>query len=245
MGKHNKDILSKTLLFVATPCYGGMVTEKYTQSLINFTSIAMQNNLRFGYFTRSNESLITRARNDLAFSFLQSPATHLMFIDADINFNPADILKLLYHDKDIVTGAYPTKIIDWENMSKAKTNGIEELQQKAIKYASGFSNKKDQDGLMEVSYGATGFMLIKREVIMKMIKHYPEIQYMPEVYDNKNEEGLPKHALFDTMIYNGKYLSEDYTFCHRWQQMGGKIYLDPSIVLDHVGTYTFKGSTIN
>lgn len=245
MGIENKSkILNNSILFIATPCYGGIVNEKYTQSLVNFTSLALQNNLRFGYFTRSNESLITRARNDLAFTFLQSPATHLMFIDADINFNPEDILKLLNYDKDIVTGAYPTKMIDWQNMSTAKTNGIKELQQKAIKYASGFNNKKDQDGLMEVSYGATGFMLVKKEVFKKMIKHYPEIEYMPEIYDNRNEEGLPKHAFFDTMIYNGKYLSEDYTFCHRWQQMGGNIYLDPSIVLDHVGTHTFKGNVI-
>lgn len=242
--KNKKQILDNSILFIATPCYNGIVNAQYTQSLVNFTSLALQNNLKFGYFTRSNESLITRARNDLVFTFLQSPATHLMFIDADINFNPEDILKLLYHDKDIVTGAYPTKIIDWQNMSTAKTNSVKELQKKAIKYASGFNNKKNEDGLVEVTYGATGFMLIKKEVIKKMIKHYPEISYIPEVYDNENERGLPKHALFDTMIYNDKYLSEDYTFCHRWQQMGGKIYLDPSIVLDHVGTHIFKGAVI-
>lgn len=246
MNLQNKQtILNNSILFIATPCYNGIVNAQYTQSLVNFTSLALQNNLKFGYFTRSNESLITRARNDLVFTFMQSPATHLMFIDADINFDPSDILKLLYYDKDIVTGAYPTKMIDWQNMSTAKTNSVKELQQKAIKYASGFNDKKNKDGLIEVTYGATGFMLIKKEVIKKMINRYPEVSYMPEVYDNENERGLPKYALFDTMIYNNKYLSEDYTFCHRWQQMGGKIYLDPTIVLDHVGTYTFKGSTIN
>ena len=87
-------------------------------------------------------------------------------------------------------------------------------------------------------------MLIKREVIEKMIKHYPETKYMPEVFDDASQVGVEKHALFDTMIENGRYLSEDYTFCRRWQNMGGKIYVDPSIVLDHVGTYTFKGNSI-
>ena len=241
----DQKIIKNTLLFVATPCYGGLVNEKYTQSLINLTSKAMQYGMGFGYFTRSNESLITRARNDLMFTFLQTPATHLMFIDADINFNADDVFKLISHDKDVMTGAYPTKIIDWDKMANSRNKTVSGLQDSSVRYSSGFNNKTNKDGLLEVSYGATGFMLIKREVIQKMIKHYPETMYIPEVYDDPSQAGMQKYALFDTMIYEGKYLSEDYTFCHRWQQMGGKIYIDPTIVLDHVGTYTFKGTILN
>lgn len=242
----NRTTIRNTTLFVATPCYGGLVNEKYAQSLVQLTSQAMQYGMGFGYFTRSNESLITRARNDLTFSFLQTPATHLMFIDADINFNPEDVFKMISADKNIITGAYPTKTINWEKMSKEKDTSIPALQANAIRYASGASNApKDKDGLREVTDGATGFMLIKRSVIEKMIKHYPETRYIPEVYDDPSQQGMPKYALFDTMIEDGRYLSEDYTFCRRWQNMGGKIYVDPSIVLDHVGTYTFKGGNIS
>ena len=205
----------------------------------------MQYGMQLGYFTRSNESLITRARNDLVFSFLQTPATHLMFIDADINFNAEDVFKMISYDKDIVTGAYPTKTINWENMSGKKDTSIQGLQQNSVRYASGTSGAaKTKEGLLEVVDGATGFMLIKREVIEKMIKHYPETRYIPEVYDEPSQKGMSKYALFDTMIEDGRYLSEDYTFCRRWQKMGGKIYVDPTIILDHVGTYTFKGSSI-
>ena len=241
----NLNLIQKTTLIVATPCYGGLVNEKYTQSLLQLAALSIQNKMKFGYFTRSNESLITRARNDLIFSFLQTSATHIMFIDADINFNPEDVFKMISADKDIITGAYPTKIIDWYNMSKSKNLSISTLQSNAIRYASGVIGAvKTKDGLLEIDHGATGFMLIKREVIEKMIKNYPETKYMPEVYDESSQQGMPKYALFDTMIENGKYLSEDYTFCRRWQKMGGKIYVDPSIVLDHVGTYTFKGANI-
>lgn len=241
----NQAIIQNTILFVATPCYGGLVNEKYTQSLVQLTSKSLQYQMKLGYFTRSNESLITRARNDLVFTFLQTPATHLMFIDADINFNPDDVFKMILADKEVITGAYPTKRINWEKMSKLKNTKISELQANAIIYSSGLANnKKTQDGLVEVSDGATGFMLIKREVIEKMINHYPETKYIAELYDEPSQQGMPKYALFDTMIDNGKYLSEDYTFCRRWQKMGGKIYVDPSIVLDHVGTYTFKGGNI-
>jgi len=241
----NRTLVRNTTLLVATPCYGGLVNEKYTQSLIQLVSQSMQHGMQLGYFTRSNESLITRARNDLTFSFLQTPATHLMFIDADINFKAEDVFKMISYDKDIVTGAYPTKTINWENMSGKKDMSIKGLQQNSVRYASGTSSAaKTEEGLLEVVDGATGFMLIKREVIEKMIKHYPETRYIPEVYDEPSQKGMPKYALFDTMIEDGRYLSEDYTFCRRWQNMGGKIYVDPTIILDHVGTYTFKGSSI-
>ena len=233
------------MLFVATPCYGGLVNEKYAQSLVQLVSQSMQHGMQLGYFTRSNESLITRARNDLTFSFLQTPATHLMFIDADINFNAEDVFKMILHDKDIVTGAYPTKTINWEKMSNSKDTSMPALQANAIRYASGASNApRTKEGLLEVTDGATGFMLIKRAVIEKMIKHYPETRYIPEVYDDPSQQGMPKYALFDTMIENGRYLSEDYTFCRRWQNMGGTVYVDPHVILDHVGTYTFKGGDI-
>lgn len=235
----------ETILFVATPCYGGLVNERYAQSLVQLVSQGMQLGIKIGYFTRSNESLITRARNDLTATFLTTPATHLMFIDADINFNASDVFKMITAGKDIITGAYPTKTINWENMSREGKTEVEELQKNSIRYASGLKDStRTPDGLYEVHDGATGFMLIKREVIERMIKHYPETRYMPEVFDDVSQVGVEKYALFDTMIENGRYLSEDYTFCRRWQNMGGKIYVDPSIVLDHVGTYTFKGNSI-
>lgn len=235
----------ETILFVATPCYGGLVNERYTQSLVQLISQAMQLGVKVGYFTRSNESLITRARNDLVATFLTTPATHLMFIDADINFNPSDVFKMIAADKDVITGAYPTKTINWEKMSKEGKTSIEDLQRNSIRYASGLKNsKKTSDGLYEIYDGATGFMLIKRAVIEKMIRHYPETRYMPEVFDDVSQVGVEKYALFDTTIDNGRYLSEDYTFCRRWQNMGGTVYVDPSIILDHVGTYTFKGGSI-
>lgn len=231
------------MLFVATPCYGGLVNEKYTQSLLQLVSQAMQHGMQLGYFTRSNESLITRARNDLTATFLTTPATHLMFIDADINFNPEDIFKMILADKDIITGAYPTKSINWDKMSNAKDTSLKGLKSNAIRYASG-AKPSTEKGLLEVTDGATGFMLIKRHVIEGMIKHYPETRYMPEIQDDPSQNGVYKYALFDTMIENGRYLSEDYTFCRRWQNMGGKIYVDPDVILDHVGTYTFKGGDI-
>jgi hypothetical protein len=87
-------------------------------------------------------------------------------------------------------------------------------------------------------------MMIKREAILKMIKAYPEFKYNNDV--NINNESLKDHfyAMFDTSIdpVDRRYLSEDYTFCRRWQEIGGDIWLDPSISLNHYGHFCFQGN---
>jgi hypothetical protein len=101
-------------------------------------------------------------------------------------------------------------------------------------------------GAVEVLDASTGFFLVKKEVVEKMTKQYPELHY-------RNDSSIdPKfnphcYALWDTMIdpKDRRYLSEDYTFCRRWQDMGGEIWVDPNTKLSHVGSYTFEGNLNN
>ena len=85
--------------------------------------------------------------------------------------------------------------------------------------------------------------MIKREAILKLIKAYPDLKYNNDV---NIQSGLEDqfYALFDTMIdpIDRRYLSEDYTFCRRWQDIGGDIFLDPSISLNHYGHFCFQGN---
>lgn len=251
--------LKDAVVIVATPCYGGLVTEQYSQSLFNLSIKAIANNLRLGYATISNESLVTRARNELVNNFLESQGTHLMFIDADIGFNPNDVLHMVMADKDVVAGAYPLKIHDWDAVKKASSAGNldpKELERSATQYVINI-HKPDpemvgqtvdveiKEGLVEVWDAGTGFMLIKREVIEKMIEAYPETLYYSDKNMSEILERRKRYALFDTMIdADQRYLSEDYTFCRRWQALGGKIHLSVGTVLNHVGTTTFRGYQI-
>jgi hypothetical protein len=89
----------------------------------------------------------------------------------------------------------------------------------------------------------TGFMCIKKEVIQQMFDAHPEMKYVNDInVDQKFEPFM--YALLDTMIdpESRRYLSEDYTFCRLWQNMGGDVYLDPRTALNHVGHYTFRGN---
>jgi hypothetical protein len=162
---------------------------------------------------------------------------------------------MLQHDKDVIVGAYPKKELDWSSIKDAVARGLDDgsLKDTAANYAINPAwdyNKETktrrldiQDGLVKLKDAGTGFMLIKRSVIEKMIESYPELYFNNDLHF---EEEFAKwtYLFFDTMHEEDtkRYLSEDYAFCRRWQKLGGDIWLDPLVKLDHVGHYTFNGN---
>lgn len=247
------DFVKEQTIFFATPCYGGMITDQYFLSMFKMSQVLMKYGVSFRVTTLRNESLISRARNTLTAMFLEDEScTHLMFIDADIEFEPDSIIRLIAMDKDIIAGAYPKKTIDWNSVKRAVERGDEDIENYTADYALNFKFYKSEDGskrikthagAVEVLDASTGFFLIKREVIERMVEEYPELYY-------KNDSAIdPKYnkycyALWDTMIDPDdlRYLSEDYTFCRRAQRMGIEVWLDPNTNLNHVGSYTFQGN---
>ena len=250
----NLSILNKSKIFIATPCYGGMVTEEFHRSIINLTNIMIFNKIDYLTMTLANDSLVTRARNTLASVFLAyKECTHLMFIDADIGFQWESVLRLIEHDKDVVVGAYPKKGIDWDTVYNAVSNDnsitADTLKEHSTNYALNFIINDDgtlvtENNLIKLKDAGTGFMLIKRSVFEKFINNYPEIKYINDI-NIDDQLSNEFYAFFDTSIneISKRYLSEDYTFCRRWQKIGGDIWLDPDIKLNHVGQYVFSGNT--
>jgi len=253
----NLDEVRKNKFFIATPCYGGQLTEPYFRSTVKLLTFFNQHKIPLAFGTIANESLVTRARNVLLAYFLNSDYTHLLFIDADIEYKVEDILKLYVHDKDVCVGAYPKKGVNWTHikesilMDPAKSLTPGQIGALGSDYAINFkfTNKETktvsvQNGLIELHDAGTGFMMIKREAILKMIEKYPELKYNNDVQMGGVDLKDNFYALFDTMIdpVDKRYLSEDYTFCRRWQAMGGEIWLDPSISLNHYGSFCFQGN---
>ena len=101
-------------LFIATPQYGGLCYGYYVQSLMSLQTLLRDNKIDCAVSFLFNESLIQRARNALVHGFLKTDHTHLMFIDADIRFNPQDVLPMMLADKPIICGIYPKKEINWQ-----------------------------------------------------------------------------------------------------------------------------------
>lgn len=248
----------KSKFFIATPCYGGQLMEPYFRSTVKLMTFFNQHQIPLAFGTIANESLVTRARNVLLAYFLNSDYTHLLFIDADIEFQVDDVLKLYAADRDVIVGAYPKKGVAWQrikdNMQAADTTKPftdKEIAAYGSDYAINFKfvNKESKtvavdNGLIKLHDAGTGFMMIKREAILKLLKAYPELKYNNDVTINNNQVNDHFYALFDTMIdpVDKRYLSEDYTFCRRWQEIGGDIWLDPTISLNHYGSFCFQGN---
>ena len=240
--------LSKKL-FIGTPCYGGMLTVPYFHSIIQFQNRAAEKGLLYNIYTLDKESLVTRARNRIAAEFLKmKDFTHLLFIDADIGFDAKIIFRLLESGKDIVSGIYPKKNINWEAVKNKALKNPSALDQAGLEYPVTFMDHNNilaERGFAEVKDSPTGFMMIKRTVFEKMIAAYPELEYKNYRLEKGSiEQTETLFAFFECMIdpSDRRYLSEDYTFCRRWQKLGGKIFADLESPLAHYGSYAFKGS---
>ena len=248
-------------VFVATPCYGGMLTTNYFESCMGLMAECIRKGVGLQFATIGNESLVTRARNTLVQLFMddEKEYTHLMFIDADIGFNYRTIFRMLDLDKDVVASIYPRKSIDWRKVKKKmeeKPNiSPEELHAFSLEYNLNVKNPNHismQRGFIEVMDAATGFMLIKREVFKKMRLSYPHLKFKNDQHIGQPHETKFKqhntsdwnYAFFDTMIdpETKRYLSEDYAFCRLWQKIGGTVYADIMSGLTHYGTYAFHGN---
>jgi hypothetical protein len=237
-------------LFIATPMYGGQCAGHYTQSILQLQGLCQQSRIDMAVSFMFNESLITRARNSLAHGFLKSGFTHLMFIDADIRFNPNDVIAMLLADKEVIAGIYPKKEINWDMVKQAVEAGIPVDQ---LKYYSGTHvvNLADRSGYAEfevstpseILNAGTGFMLIKREVFEKLSPLVPT--YVNNATDLSGKLGAEEIKEFFTTSIEPEtqhLLSEDYHFCRIWREAGGKIFAAPWAQLGHVGTYLFDGS---
>lgn len=237
-------------LMIATPMYGGMCTGHYVSGLLGTVAKMRSVGVPVYWAQLMNESLITRARNELVRLFLERGHDYLMFVDADISFSGQDVATLMAADRDITCGIYPKKEIDWGKITQAAKEGKDSLQD----YGGAFvfnmvgdtDAESDGDGVLEVKHGGTGFMLIKRRVFEALMPHVPTYRTSSVIDPETGEYVKPlTHEFFATSIdETGALLSEDYHFCDLWRKHGGKIYANPFIKLEHVGTYVYTGDVI-
>jgi hypothetical protein len=128
---------TRPVIFVATPCFGGLVSQHYMQSVLNLAAFASQSGFDITLALLGHDSLITRSRNTLIGQFLNTPsATHLLFIDADISFEPDQVYQMLRFDREFVAGIYPLKVIDWSNPAIARAASAREPFQALRSYMS-------------------------------------------------------------------------------------------------------------
>jgi hypothetical protein len=246
-------------LFVATPMYGGMCTGMFAKSCADLSTICTQYGIPLQFYFLFNESLITRARNYCSDEFMRSKSQHMMFIDADIGFNPQDVIALMAlqaqeEDKyDIIGGPYPKKCISWEKIRLAVNKGIADQDPNVLERYVGdyvFNPKGGQQSIkidepVEVLEIGTGFMMVTKKAMQKFADKYPEYLYRPDHVRTEHFDGSREIMMYFQAEVDPKtkrYLSEDYWFCQKAQEASIRTWFCPWMKLQHVGTYIFGGS---
>ena len=262
--------IHKSKLYILTPCYGCMCHVNYMCALIKTIETFRLYDFPLQVEFCKNDSLVSRARNNLIAKAMTDPeTTHMMFIDSDITWDPMDIFKLILSNKPLIGGVYPLKSYFWDKIipSTSENKPLDKLlekrsqssilnrlyseenflKQNLLKYNVNYiqSNLAIDNNIAEVKHIATGFMMIQRNTLQIMMQHYSDTKYTDDVSFLSENENQFAYALFDCRVEDNHYLSEDWLFCNRWANIGGKIYIDVSIDLIHTGQEDYKGSYIS
>jgi len=227
-------------LMIGTPMFGGMCNSEYAQSIMELRESMQKYDHVVTSVFLGNESLIQRARNTISWHFLNSDASHLLFVDADQKFRASDVAKMIKADKDIIAAPVPMKGINWDKVRMGAC-----LNHPDLSKLTGIFNFNKLDNIdmvdplepFEVKHIGTGMMLIKREVFSKLQQH---VDYYVNAGNTipKNEK---VYNFFEAKVVTHELLSEDYHFCHLYRKTGGSVWAAPWCEIGHFGSYLFNG----
>lgn len=227
-------------LVIGTPCFGGQMCTEYSQSVMELRESMQKYDHTVTCVFLGNESLIQRARNTIAWHFLNTDASHLLFIDADQKFRPKDVADMIKANKEVIAAPVPMKGINWDAVRMGAV-----LNHKNLSQLTGIFNINKLDGHdmqsreepFQVKHIGTGMMLIKRETLLNM---KPHVDY----YINGGTtipKGEKVYNFFEAKVVDHELLSEDYYFCHLHRELGGTVWAAPWCEVGHFGPYLFNG----
>jgi hypothetical protein len=197
-------------ILVATPVYDGKLPVETVRSLLNEQAVANGSGDEIQVRFLPACSHPAMGRNQLAQDFLDSDADRLVFLDADVSFEPGSVIKIAHHPVDFVGGAYRYKL----ESESYPVGWVDTPQLWANEY-----------GLLEVTTLPGGFLSLSRKVFETLKAAHPERGY--EHFGNQ------AHCYFQMLFTEGHLFGEDSYFCKEWRDTGGKVFLDPELTLTH------------
>jgi len=213
-------------VFIALPAYDFKVSLKLAISLARFAQEAPQHGIDVQIGSICGCSVVSRARNLLVQDMLESQCTDLLFIDSDINFEPADVFRLLAWTSDpkkgIVAGVPRTRSTDKVYIATLDHDEHNDLTMNGM-------------GLVRAKRVATAFMMVRRNVFETLDAAHPEWRYN----DARSKRTVP--CIFDFALTEEGYIGEDYLFCDRAREHGFEVWIDPTIKLGHMGVQEYQG----
>ena len=172
---------------------------------------------------------VSKASNALTALFLRSKYDYLLFIDADVEFNPEAVIRMLVTKKDIILTPYRVKFPQDVNIAK---------------YSVSFPDDKNVNilpgDLVEISEGPAGLMLIHRKVFEFLMDSCPRLK-IKHPFQKESDPYL--YNFWDTTfdMDNGLWRGEDISFCRLARDYGFKIYANIKSRTTHHGSYGWPG----
>ena len=236
-----------TKLFIASPLYGGHMRGEFHMSVLQLQDRLMKKGIDYKFGYRFNESLITRARNKIAKRFLDSGYDGLLKLDSDISFRPDDPIRMIELSEScpgIMCAPYAKKGIDWERIARVSA--------KRDKYPLSIMSKVGSNPCAnflhpnisfteptEVRHSGTGYMYIPRYVFEALDSNPNVLSYKLTDLE-KLEMGCDRlTAYFESKVWNDEYPSEDWWFCDRYRETGGKVWLCGWMTSEHYGEHPY------
>ena len=170
-------------------------------------------------------------RNVLAALFLQSGFDYQLFVDADVEFEPEVIGRMIISEKDFICCPYRKK-----------------TQDQSIKYSVNFEDHQniniDNKGVTVIKRGPAGLTLIHRKVYEQLMAKHPNLHI-------KNHSAISKDAakylynFWETEFKDGIWIGEDVKFCDLAREAGFKFHAIVDGETIHHGTYGYKGKLVD
>ena len=231
-------------LMIAVPTYGGLTPEHVTsvlklQAWLQARGVPVQT-------VQHGMTEIARSRNILAAIFLEAAdATHLLFIDSDIAFDPEAVEALLDADRPLVGAVYPKRMLDLDRLIAAarRLTDRDQIVASAMDYVVVPDGDKVEldGGLCRVAGIGLGLCLIRREVFSRLLAS-GRLKLGPASAATRGAI----HGFFDPIEIETEILSEDLSFCRRWRSLcGGDVWALIDRPVTHVGTMGFRARMLD
>jgi hypothetical protein len=202
-------------ILIATPSYDGKVDVWYANSLTNTILFGLQNDIIFETLYMAYDSLVQRARNDLAAAAIEGGYDGILWIDSDMEWHPQWAVDAVLAGKDVLGLPVIKKSATEEQYNvKAKPNQL-----------------SVEDGLMKVDSVGTGFLYLSKDAITYL-------------WDNSKKYvhgGVERRWIFEVKLQGGDIISEDTLMCQKLRKGGFNIFIDPSRTCNHVGVLKYQG----
>lgn len=215
---------------LATPFYNLQAWSPYVQSLLQTVQVLDRMKISHEFWPIHGDSYVQRARNTICAKFMESDATDLFFIDSDESWDVISFLRVLLAPFAIVGASYKMKN-NWEAWTATiKMDGTTPLG-KLMPNGQAF---------LKAQFLPAGFLRIKKEALEAFMLAYPQLKYRDEGSEGK--PGREYFSFFECSLQDEVFHGEDTTFCKRWRDIGGELWIEPRASITHYGVQGWEGN---